>query len=452
MDNNKYDNNFVFVEGLKTVVDFSRNGVLIINLNAEIIYINDWAAKFLGIERIGDMLHKKTTIFFPSSRLVKVMESGIEQRNVLDVRLNKHLVVSRLPIFSDNKIIGAVAIFQGVKEVQDNEMEIRKTLIEKGLTAKYSFEDILYKSKLMEKIVKTAKIYSETDLPVLITGESGTGKELFAQSIHKNSSRRSAPFLAINCAALSESVFEAELFGYAEASFTGAQKGGKKGLFQQAHRGTIFLDEIGELPISVQSKLLRVLEEKQVHPVGSDTLINIDVRVIVATNRDLIDEAEKGNFRLDLLHRLNTLTLSIPPLRYRLEDVEVLARYFLSEKYPKLYNENKIIVQQLLEQLKNHSLMGNVRELKNIIERFAILLNGGMISEDIDEVMRQVIYQTHSNTNTNIAMQLEKEEVETIKNALISTKGNRSEAAKILGISESTLWRRIKKFNISTKF
>lgn len=452
MDNNKYDDNFVFIEGLKAVVDFLRNGVLIINLKTEIIYINDWAAKFLGIERIEDMMHKKTTIFFPDSRLVKVMESGIEQRNVIDIRLNKHIVVSRMPIFSDNRIIGAVAIFQGVKEVQDNEMEIRKTLIEKGLTAKYSFEDILYKSRLMEKIVKTARIYSETDLSVLITGESGTGKELFAQSIHRNSSRKSAPFLAINCAALTESVFEAELFGYAEASFTGAQKGGKKGLFQQAHKGTIFLDEIGELPLSVQSKLLRVLEEKQVHPVGGDTLINVDVRVIVATNRDLIEEAEKGNFRLDLLHRLNTLTLSIPPLRHRLEDVEVLARHFLSEKYPKLYSENEILVQQLLEQLKNHSLMGNVRELKNIIERFAILLNGGMISENIDVIMGQVIYPTHQHMNTDIAVQLEKEEVETIKNALISTKGNRSEAAKILGISESTLWRRIKKFNISTRF
>lgn len=452
MDNKEYDDNSVFIEGLKSVVDFSSNGVLIINSDSKIIYINDWAAKFLGLEGIDDMMYKKTTIFFPTSRLVKVMESGVEQRNVLDVRLGKHLVVSRLPIFSNNKIIGAVAIFQGVKEVQDNEMEIRKTLIQKGLTAKYSFEDILYKSKWMEKIIKTAKLYSETDLPILITGESGTGKELFAQSIHKNSSRRSAPFLAINCAALPESVFEAELFGYAEASFTGAQKGGKKGLFQQAHKGTIFLDEIGELPLPVQSKLLRVLEEKQVHPVGSDTLINIDVRVIVATNRDLIQEAEKGNFRLDLLHRLNTLTLSIPPLRHRSEDVEVLARNFLGKKYPKLYSENKVIVQQLLDQLKNHSLMGNVRELKNIIERFAILLNGGMISEDIDEVMRQVIYQAQSHTNTDIAMQLEKEEIETIKNALISTKGNRAEAAKILGISESTLWRRIKKFNISTKF
>ena len=452
MNDNRCDDNFVLIEALKSFMDFSRNGILIINSDAEIIYINDWAAKFLGLEGIEEMMHKKTTIFFPKSRLVKVMESGIEQRNVLDVRLNKHLVVSRLPIFSNNKTIGAVAIFQGVKEVQDNEMEIRKTLIKKGLTAKYSFDDIIYKSDLMDKTVKIAKLYSETDLPVLITGESGTGKELFAQSIHKNSSRRSAPFLAINCAALPESVFEAELFGYAEASFTGAQKGGKKGLFQQAHKGTLFLDEIGELPLLVQSKLLRVLEEKQVHPVGSDTLINVDVRVIVATNRDLMHEAENGNFRLDLLHRLNTLTILIPPLRHRPEDVEVLARDFLSKKYPELYHENKIIVQQVLEQLKNHSLIGNVRELKNIIERFAILLNGGMISENTDEVMKQVIYQTYSNTNADISIHLEKDEIETIKNALISTKGNRSEAAKILGISESTLWRRIKKFNISTKF
>jgi propionate catabolism operon transcriptional regulator len=286
----------------------------------------------------------------------------------------------------------------------------------------------------------------------LITGESGTGKELFAQSIHNASKRKNAPFVAINCATLPESILESELFGYADASFTGAKKGGKTGLFQQAHMGTIFLDEIGELPISVQSKLLRVLQEKQIRPVGDDKIIPIDVRIISATNKNLFEDVDLGKFRLDLLYRINVLNLKIPPLRERPADIKAIAYSYFSKNYPQIYMKHENLINNILEDLKTYYFPGNVRELENILERLFLMLNSNLNYEGFKKIMHSLLDRGFLDLN-NIVKDINLSEIEinekqNLMEILVKNNNSRSRASKELGISLTTLWRRMKKYGI----
>lgn len=402
---------------------------------------------------IEKCLYRKTTDFFPNSELVKAMKSGKIQKNKIDVRNNKNVIITRIPIYEENKVIGAIALFQDINNIQNNEMEIRKKISEKGLLAKYHFENIIHTSKLLEDSIETAKSYAQTSSTILIIGESGTGKELFAQSIHNYSERKNAPFVAINCATLPEAILESELFGYMEASFTGAKKGGKIGLFQQAHKGTIFLDEIGELPLSVQSKLLRVLEERQIRPIGSDKIIPIDVRIISATNRNILEEVQKGTFRLDLMYRINVLALYIPPLRDIKEDIEAISKNYFNKHSPAIYEKNIFLIHQVLDKLKDYYFPGNIRELKNILERLSLILKYNMNSNDIASIMDKLIdkqiYSTKGNANNKVFETIKNSEKQHIIDALLKAKGSRTDACKELGISPTTLWRKIKKYNIT---
>ncbi|MGB9840301.1 sigma-54 interaction domain-containing protein, partial [Thermovenabulum sp.] len=290
-----------------------------------------------------------------------------------------------------------------------------------------------------------AKKYSQLDSTILIFGESGTGKEIFAQSIHNESKRKNGPFVAINCAALPENLLESELFGYAEGAFTGAKKGGKVGLFELAHNGTIFLDEISEMPLSLQSKLLRVMQEKKVMRLGDDKLIPINIRIICATNRDLLKEVNNGNFRQDLFYRINILPLFIPPLRERKEDIIPLAEYFL-KKYSKLIGKNILgFTHSAVDYLLSLDYPGNVRELEGIIERACAVCERKYIG--IEDLIFKY-FEINQNKIKSQELSIEEQEKNLISKALTESKGNISLAAKLLGIHRTTLWRKMKKYNI----
>ncbi len=277
--------------------------------------------------------------------------------------MGKKYLISKMPFDRKETSDDYILTFKETSQIEKQELKVRKELRKKGLLARYSFNDIIGTGPTIKKTINHARKLTRGDSEVLIQGESGTGKELFAQSIHNASKRNNGPFVAINCSALPESLLESELFGYEEGAFTGAKKGGKPGLFEQAHKGTIFLDEIGDLPLSLQSRLLRVLQEKEIMRIGAIKIIPVDIRVISATNRNLTQLIEKNLFRADLYYRLNVLPLHIPPLRERLEDLPLLVNYFLARAGDKRHTSREI-----MNYLREYSWPGNVRELNNCIK------------------------------------------------------------------------------------
>lgn len=361
--------------------------------------------------------------------------------------------VSKIPIVINGHFEGASYFFQSVKRIQKSEQRIRLQLHQKGLVAKYRFEDILGASASLERVKLIAASYARADSSILITGETGTGKELFAQSIHNSSPRRNGPFVAINCAALPKDLLSSQLFGYEEGSFTGAAKGGKPGIFELAHGGTIFLDEIGEIPEETQIQLLRVLQEKEVRRLSSDKVIPIDVRVICATNKNLAREVRERRFRMDLFFRINVLKLEIPPLRERREDIPLLAEHFLKE----FCGEERFCgvnsrMKELYPGMQQYAWPGNIRELQAATERIAILLDQGFPME-IDAGMMMEDFGPAGEPKAGpsagalggLISALRRED---IARALQENNYRKGETAAALGISRSTLWRLMRKYEI----
>ncbi len=294
------------------------------------------------------------------------------------------------------------------------------------------------KSEGIKNILKLANKVAKSDSTVLITGESGTGKEMLARYIHENSLRKTKPFVAINCSAMPETLLESELFGYKKGAFTGAYKD-RMGLFRIADGGTILLDEIGDMPMHLQSKLLRVLQTHEITPLGSDSSVSVDVRVIAATNKDLREEMEKGTFRQDLYYRLNVVELHLPPLRERLSDIPELVEYFI-DKYSMLEGKNVEVTDDIMKIFMSYHWPGNVRELENIIERLVVLSEDGKL--DISLLPENMI------STGSKGKLLEIMEIELIKKVLRDTGGNKTQTAHILGIDVATLYRKIKKYKI----
>lgn len=324
----------------------------------------------------------------------------------------------------------------------------------KGLVAKYTFEDIIGKSLKLQETIKVATKFGKTSSTILIEGETGSGKELFAQSIHNISSRKDGPFVAINCAALPASLLESELFGYEEGAFTGAKKGGKPGLFELAHRGTIFLDEIGEMPLSLQSRLLRVLQEKEVMRIGADYILNVDTRIIAATNLDLYKMVKQGKFREDLYFRLNILNFKIPPLRERKEDIDFLVKHFIKTMNLKHNTYVKDITEKGMSLLKRYAWPGNVRELEHFIEKMVILANTPVVDEQFIEHMiteyimhdkKDIVEMSDACDSITVKVgQLKDMELQIIDTMSKIVKGDKSMLAEKLGISRTTLWKKLK--------
>lgn len=434
-------------EKVEAMMRAVHDGIVYVESDGTLREMNPAAEKLLGLS-VHDVLGRPAREVFPELNVDEVFEKGEPLLNVVQKGKNGVLLVNRIPVFYQGKQIGAVATFQDAYTVQQAEKAIRKRVLSKGLVAKTTFANIVGKSALLQKAIEKARQYALSDATILIHGETGTGKELFAQSIHNASTRRHNPFVAVNCAALPESLLESELFGYEEGAFTGAKKGGKPGLFELAHRGTLFLDEVGEMSLPLQARLLRVLQEKEVMRIGSDTIVPIDVRVLAATNRDLKSMVEEGTFRRDLYYRLNVLSLELPPLRKRLEDLPELLRYLL-DKYD-LDEAKKVEVRARFPVLlSQYDWPGNVRELENVVERIAVLAAGGFsVAEIEEEVVRELVPDYGKMDQAVLAREVESWERQKILQVLSETQGNKTKAARLLGISRSTLWRKIRTYSL----
>lgn len=446
-------------EVINTILNNTSEGIVGIKKDGTILHINEIAKQLLNY-KIGVI---NISNIFPSEKLINTAQTGESHFSELMNIGNRSLVVNSVPILVEDDVIGAVATIQEENYVQSMDRKIRKKYLNNGHVAKKTFEDIIGTSKVIEDTKQIAKKYSKSDSTILITGETGTGKEIFAQSIHNYSIRRNNPFVAINCAALPENILESELFGYVRGAFTGAKNEGKEGIFELAHTGTVFLDEISEISTDVQVKLLRVLQEKEVARVGDDKIIPIDVRIIVACNKDLIEEINKGKFREDLYYRICVLELNLPPLRQRKGDIAELIHYFIDNKKNILIKE---ITLEAIELLSLFRWQGNIRQLSNIVERLGVLCEGGVIDEKIVEEAlsnMRLIENNLLNDEKGTEMKsrksrfhdeplkytgdselIPKMEMQLIKDVLEKTNGNREKAAAILGISTTTLWRKMK--------
>ena len=429
-------NNIDFNHELLTkTLDNIRDAVIVIDKNGEVQVFNRRAEDILKIG-MGRVLGKKLYEVLPKFEFLE--EDFIYEREKKEELLWIGSVVisySTSLIRGDHMARGMLLTFQDTTRLQMLEQKIRRMLNKKGLLAKYNFSDIVYEDPSMEAMIKKAKKVGQSDSSVVIYGESGTGKEILAQSLHSISHRNKAPFVAINCAALSESLLESELFGYEEGAFTGARKGGKPGLFELAHGGTIFLDEINSISPGLQGKLLRVIEEKEVMRLGSDYLIPLNVRIISAANEDLKRLVQEKMFRDDLFYRLSSLEIYIPPLRDRRADIEPLFVHFLKElekdeniRWPK---------KEEIRKLEEHNWPGNVRELRNMAERYILF-------DEIELLQPEDTSIAEASDDSINLKEIQQLVEDRIISQLIKSGLSKSEIAEKLGISRGTLWNKIK--------
>lgn len=354
----------------------------------------------------------------------------------------RYKIKSAIPVLRES---GEIA---GVVNILTNEKKnCRADQKEDGWKAKYTFDDIIGASKEIKQVKKMAVMAAGSTCNILILGESGTGKEMFAQAIHNASHRAEGPFVAVNCGAIPRELIESEFFGYEAGAFTGALKGGRPGKFELAMGGTLFLDEIGEMPYALQTRLLRVLQEKEITRVGGSKPIPIDVRVIAATNKNLAEEVKKGSFRQDLYWRLNVITLQIPPLAQRRDDIPLLIEHFLN-KHSALKNKKYTLDDKALKMLLEYHWPGNVRELENVIERVVTFDEDGVI---LPHHLPENIVMEVKNLTPRRGFSLEETEKQIIQQVLFDTRGNITKAAKILGIARNTLYCKIKKYQINVQ-
>lgn len=431
---------------VKAILDHAYEGIVAIDEKGMVTVFNHTAediTKVLAETAIGSHIRN----ILPHTGLLRVLETGEEELGELQNINGVMVAKNRVPIKRKDTVVGAVATFQNALKIQELEVRIREKIYHKGLAARYCFKDIIGKSKSIRDTIEIARKYCKVDSNILLIGETGTGKELIAQSCHQDSQRRKGPFVAVNCAALPENLLESELFGYVQGAFTGAAKGGKPGLFELAHQGTIFFDEVSEIPLRLQGKLLRVLQEREIMRLGDDRVIPVDVRVISATNKELTQLAAQGDFRLDLLYRLDVLHLNIPPLRERQGDVLVLLEHFITI-YSNKFSKRKLVMSpDALKLLTDYKWPGNIRELCNICERLAVLTEGPLIEkEDVLLVLHpgpKIIAAVAPVSELKDGKVHPKLDGQIICTALVKANGNKTKAASFLGISRTTLWRKL---------
>lgn len=402
------------------------DGIIGVNAEGLIFAFNTSAEKIIGMkcDKVIGEYAKKVLPEVPFDEVFKTFKPIKSKLIKID---GKYLSLEVVPVVSANILQGAFAIIRGFKDSEYQQHKLRAQLLKKGHRAKYTFDDIIGESPSITKTKEIAKKMARSNSSILITGESGTGKELFAQAIHNESDRKNFPFVAINCAAIPENLLETELFGYEEGAFTGAKKGGKIGLFEFAHMGTLFLDEVGEMSLNLQTKLLRPLEEKEVMRIGGDEVINVDVRIIAATNRDLNRLVNQGSFRKDLYYRLNVLPLYIPPLRDRKEDIP-----FLFNQIKKELGFKFDLSKAAREILLNHQWEGNVRELRNYVEYMAYIGGEAITVDDLPFTL----------SKTKIQQELDEKEHEIIEEFKKRVSGKLNEYIFVLEILDEAYKKR----------
>ena len=426
---------------LQAVINKSVDAIIAVDEHGCITIFNP-QAELIFHKFKYDIVGKRLSDVYPA--LLEIVKQD-EDEPVLEV-FGRQLLVKSSQIQSDGLFM-TIYTLQQVSELQRQERSIRKKIMAKGLTAKYSMDDIIGQSTACQNMKNKAIRYALTESTILITGASGTGKEMLVQGIHNRSQRAAGPFVAVNCAAIPENLLESELFGYADGAFTGAKKGGRQGMFELAHGGTLFLDEIGEMPASLQARLLRVLQEREVMPLGSEKVIPIDVRVIAATNKDLGKMVQDGVFREDLYYRLNILRIRMPDLAERQEDIPLLVRYMLQDMAD-VNPEIATIDEDAMDVLCRASWPGNIRQLRNMVERIMLLTNGNQISKEVVSLALADEYAGDRQDSREIQSKesqcLKDLELETMRQVLAEEGNNYSRAAQRLGIHRSTLWRKLK--------
>ncbi|WP_406243145.1 sigma 54-interacting transcriptional regulator [Tissierella carlieri] len=442
---------------LNTVMEATNDAIVYVNKDGYIEMLSNPYAEFLGVDReVAIGKHVREVI--ENTRMDIVIKTGIPEIAQVQEINGKNMIATRIPVFVNGNVVGAVGkvLFKDVDELNSLYMKINK--IEKELNlykdefkkvnkANYALDSIISISKSMESLKELTKRAAKTNSNVLILGESGTGKELFAHAIHNNSRRIDAPFIRVNCGAIPYELLESELFGYEEGSFTGAKKGGKIGKFKAADGGTIFLDEIGDLPMNMQVKLLRVLQDKEIERIGCNYSEKIDIRVIAATNKDLEKMVSEGMFRLDLYYRLNVVSIKIPPLRERKEDITILSKYLVNKISKGENIKVDKISESTIEYLKNYDWPGNVRELENILERAINFLEEETIIKP-EHLPTKITGMTRNKQMKSLKSILEEVEKQSIIDSLIIANGNKTLAANTLDISRTSLYEKISKYEI----
>ncbi|WP_243338038.1 propionate catabolism operon regulatory protein PrpR [Anaeromyxobacter soli] len=456
-------------ERLRGILDHLVEGVVAVDPEERIQSVNPAMERLLAASA-AEVLGRKLSQLAPDLSLARVLETGNAELDDVQRIGNRTLVVHRIPLRQRGGPRGAVLTCQDASTIQRLDRNLRSRYRPRRFVARHLLSSIAGSSPAMQEVRALAERYARTDATVLVTGESGTGKELVAQGIHNASTRRDHPFVAINCAAFPEALLESELFGYDEGAFTGSRRGGRPGLFEAAHTGTIFLDEIGDMPMTLQTRLLRVLQERQVLRLGSNDPTPVDVRVIAATNKDLKQAVAAREFRDDLYYRLNILKLHLPPLRDREEDLaaiaaDLLQRALLRHGAPGAHARALAL---LLPRLDGYSWPGNVRELENVVERVAVLFADREPDAAVAEgALRRIVPELFAEEGpgeaapparrrepasgsaagarpTDLRTARDEQERELIRRVLDEVGGNQSEAARRLGIGRSTLWRKLK--------
>ncbi|HHW17487.1 MAG TPA: sigma 54-interacting transcriptional regulator [Firmicutes bacterium] len=440
---------------LRAVLDSMEDGIIVTDSEGVPEFWNTKAAKLLQAENIYD--GRRFPLLLLKDGVMKCIKGESSDDSVIKLPTGAQVVASFNLVEADRRARGVLVTLRDAVRVEAMEHKVRSDVHFLGFVAKKKFSDIIGKSSILRKTVSMAEAFAQVDATVLITGESGTGKEVYAQAIHNASARRNGPYVAVNCAALPESLLESELFGYAGGAFTGASRQGRPGLFELAHKGTILLDEISELPKSLQGKLLRVLQERQVRRVGGDRIIPVDVRVIAATNKDLVAMVEQGQFREDLFYRLDVLRLTIPPLRSRPEDIVPLFKYFVAEFARDMGLSQVKLSEDAISFLEAYPWPGNIRQVQNVVQRCLALYAGETVtSEKLERVLvpGQAIpgragaclaHSQESRGEKSAGYGSKDLTIDDIKRALNSCGGSVSKAARLLGIHRTTLWRRLKK-------
>ncbi|MDU4960347.1 MAG: sigma 54-interacting transcriptional regulator [Sporomusaceae bacterium] len=427
---------------LSSILDYAYDGIVTIDKEQNITALNPAAQNLTRISKtkaLGLPIKK----IMPQLQLEKTFHTKQDDMHrIIDIN-GVRIMCNKVPIVVNGKSFGAVATFQEISKIQQMEAKIRQEIYARGHFAKFNFEDVVGESPEIKSAIETAKNFAATNFNILILGETGTGKEVFAQSIHNESKRPKGPFVAINCAALPAHILESELFGYVGGAFTGANKEGKPGLFEVAHGGTIFLDEIAEMDYVNQGRLLHVLQERTVVRLGSYKVLPIDVRVIAATNKDLDLLVRENKFRDDLYYRLNVLSLELPPLRARKKDIRLYTETFLRE-FSIDAGRNFNLNRDAMQLLEEYPWPGNIRELRNLMQRIAATVK----TDTISGASLQGMFRQRTRSTETVATPKEERLASEIKAALAASKGNYSAAAGILGIHRLTLRRRMKKLQI----
>lgn len=440
-----------------SIIDAFDEGVVSTNDKGIVSSINQFALKTLNLA-IGDVIGKPFHLIFHSTSIDTVLSSGNALWSIIEMINKTKYIMNYVPLINNQITVGVVVMFKDISTLMKEENKVRRSLMRRN-QAKYTIDDFIHKCDLMKRLIKQVRTFAKTSGTVLISGETGTGKEILAQSMHRLSSRNTGPFISINCAAIPDNLLESELFGYEQGAFTGSKKGGKPGLFELAHKGTIFLDEIGSMPIALQSSLLRVLQEREVMRIGGEHLIPINVRVIAAANQNLPRAVSKGSFREDLYFRLSVLTIEIPPLRERFEDLNKIIE-FLINKFSKQFGTAPFKIPEIfIERLKRMQWPGNVRQLQNLIEKLVILSEGKFSADAFDGIYQEVVSYSEgyygttnkaiSTTSSSLTDKIMGDEARKILDALEQTKLNKKQAAEYLGISRTTLWRKMQALKIN---